>query len=203
MLPTGLAIVGASQKALEARKRAKCARCFFDFGDMIKTNADGFFPYTPATTLMRGLRESIDMILEEGLENVFARHHRLGESVRRAVQAWGLKLFAKEPKWYSDTVSAICVPDGFDGSDVARFAYLRYNLALGIGLSEVAGKIFRIGHLGDLNELMVLNAITGAEMAMRDVGIEVEPGSGVGAAQEYLRSTAKLINAGSEAITEI
>ena len=117
MLPTGLAIVCASQKALEARKAAKLPRTFFDFDDMIKTNKDGFFPYTPAMTLIRGLRESINLLFEEGLENVFARHNRLAEAVRRAVDAWGLRLCAKEPKWYSDTVSGIYVPEGFNGSD--------------------------------------------------------------------------------------
>ena len=194
MLPTGLAIVAASQKALAAHTSAKCPRCFFDFGDMMRTNKDGFFPYTPATTLFHGLRASIDLLLDEGLENVFARHHRLAEGVRRAVDAWGLKLCAKEAKWYSDTVSAICVPEGFDGNAVARLAYLRYNLSLGLGLSKVAGKVFRIGHLGDLNDLTLLTAIAGSEMAMRDLGIAVELGSGVAAAQEYYRQTAQPVD---------
>ena len=191
MLPTGLAIVGVSQKALEARKTASFPRCFFDFEDMIRTNKDGYFPYTPATTLLRGLRVSLDMLLEEGLDNVFARHHRMAEGVRRAVDAWGLRLCAKEPKWHSDTVSAIMVPEGFNGNDVVKLAYYRYNLSLGVGLTKVAGKLFRIGHLGNLNELMLLQALSGAEMAMRDLGIPVEAGSGVAAAQEYYRSTAK------------
>ncbi len=191
MLPTGLAIVAASEKALEASRTAKCPRCFFDFADMIRTNKDGFFPYTPATTLLRGLRASVDMLLDEGLDNVFARHHRLAEGVRRAVDAWGLRLCAREPKWHSDTVSAILVPDGFDANDVVRLAYLRYNLSLGLGLAKVAGKVFRIGHLGSLNELMILQALAGAEMAMRDLGIPVEAGSGVAAAQEHFRATAK------------
>jgi alanine-glyoxylate transaminase/serine-glyoxylate transaminase/serine-pyruvate transaminase len=196
MLPTGLAIVGVSQKALEARKSAQCPRCFFDFDDMIRTNKDGYFPYTPATSLLRGLRASVDMLLAEGLSNVFARHHRIAEGVRRAVDAWGLELCAREPKWYSDTVSAICVPEGFDGNEVARVAYGRYNLSLGLGLSKVAGKVFRIGHLGSLNELMVLSAITGSEMAMCDLGIAIRPGSGVAAAQEYYRQTARPIDLG-------
>jgi alanine-glyoxylate transaminase/serine-glyoxylate transaminase/serine-pyruvate transaminase len=191
MLPCGLAIVCASQKALEARKAAKLPRTFFDFDDMIKTNKDGFFPYTPAMTLIRGLRESVNLLFEEGLENVFARHNRLAEAVRRAVDAWGLRLCAKEPKWYSDTVSGIYVPEGFNGSDVVKVAYQRYNMSLGVGLNKVAGKIFRIGHLGDLNELMILSAIVGSEMSMRDIGIDIEPGSGVAAAEEFLRSTAE------------
>ena len=190
MLPAGLAILCASDKALEARKMATCPRCYFDFEDMIRTNRDGFFPYTPPMSLIRGLRASVDLLLGEGLDNVFARHHRLAEGVRRAVDAWGLALCAKDPKWYSDTVSAICVPEGFDGNAVAKLAYLRYGLSLGLGLSKVAGKVFRIGHLGDLNELMVLSGLSGAEMAMRDLGIPVEAGSGVAAAQEYYRATA-------------
>ena len=193
MLPTGLAIVAASQKALEARKSAKFHRCFFDFEDMIKTNKDGYFPYTPAMTLIRGLRASVDMLLEEGLENVFARHHRLAEGVRKAVAAWDLSLCATEPKWHSDTVSAICVPDGFDGNQVAKLAYQRYNLSLGLGLSKVAGKVFRIGHLGSINEIMLLSGVAGAEMAMKDLGIGIDLGSGVAAAQAYYRYTAKPI----------
>ena len=197
MLPTGLAIVAASQKALEARKSAKFHRCFFDFEDMIKTNKDGYFPYTPAMTLIRGLRASVDMLLEEGLENVFARHHRLAEGVRKAVAAWDLSLCAAEPKWYSDTVSAICVPDGFDGNQVAKLAYQRYNLSLGLGLSKVAGKVFRIGHLGSINEIMLLSGLAGAEMAMKDLGIGIDLGSGVAAAQAYYRYTAKPIEISS------
>ena len=191
MLPTGLAIVAASEKALALHETAACPRCFFDFGDMMRTNRDGFFPYTPATTLLRGLRASVDMLLDEGLDNVFARHHRLAEGVRRAVSAWGLELCAAAPQWYSDTVSAVRVPEGFDGNEVARLAYLRYDLSLGLGLSQVAGKVFRIGHLGNLNDLMLLGAVAGAEMAMRDLGIDVEAGSGVAAASEYYRQTAR------------
>jgi alanine-glyoxylate transaminase / serine-glyoxylate transaminase / serine-pyruvate transaminase len=140
---------------------------------------------------LRGLRAAVDMLLEEGLDNVFARHHRMAEAVRRAVSAWGLKLVAKAPRWHSDTVSAIYVPEGFDGNEVVRHAYRRYNLALSVSLAKIAGKAFRIGHLGDLNELMVLTPLTGAEMAMKDLGIPIELGSGVAAAQEYLRTTSK------------
>ncbi|MEE9479684.1 MAG: aminotransferase class V-fold PLP-dependent enzyme [Kiloniellales bacterium] len=191
MLPPGLAIVCASQKALEAHKQATSRRCYFDFDDMIKTNKDGYFPYTPATHMLHGLRAALDMLLEEGLDNVFARHHRLAEGVRHAVGAWGLSLVAKEPKWYSDTVSAIYLPEGFNGNDMVKLAYVRYHLSLGVGLSKVAGKVFRIGHLGDLNELMLMSALAGSEMAMRDIGVQIEPGSGVAAAEEYYRSTAK------------
>jgi alanine-glyoxylate transaminase / serine-glyoxylate transaminase / serine-pyruvate transaminase len=187
MLPAGLGIVCASQKALAAMKDATCRRAYFDFADHMRANPTGYFPYTPALTLLHGLRESLAMLQEEGLDNVFARHRHLADGARAAVRAWGLKLCAKEPKWHSDTVTAIMVPHGFNGADVIDRAYRRYNLALGAGLSQMAGKLFRIGHLGDLNELMLLAAISGAEMAMNDVGIEVELGSGVAAAQAEFR----------------
>jgi alanine-glyoxylate transaminase/serine-glyoxylate transaminase/serine-pyruvate transaminase len=190
MLPTGLAIVAASPKALEAHKTAKCPRCFYDFADMIRNNKDGYFPYTPATTLMRGLRASLDMLFAEGIDNVFARHRRMAEGVRAAVAAWGLTLCAKQPKWHSDTVSAICVPKEFNSDDVVKTAYHRYRLSLGVGLSKVAGRVFRIGHIGHMNELMILQALAGCEMAMRDVGIPVAAGSGVAAAEEHFRTTA-------------
>jgi alanine-glyoxylate transaminase / serine-glyoxylate transaminase / serine-pyruvate transaminase len=190
MLPPGLGLVCASPRALAAREYAKCPRVFFDFGDMIKANATGYFPYTPSLPLLYGLRESLDIMFAEGLDNIFARHHRLAEGVRAAVRAWGLKLCAKAPKWHSDTVSAILVPEGVNGAEVIDVAFRRYNLALGAGLARLAGKLFRIGHLGDLNELMLLAAIAGAEMAMRDVGIKVTAGAGVAAAAEYYRSTA-------------
>jgi alanine-glyoxylate transaminase/serine-glyoxylate transaminase/serine-pyruvate transaminase len=190
MLPTGLGLVCASQKALEARKQAQLPRTYFDFEDMIKTNESGNFPYTPNMIMIRGLRESLNMLFEEGLENVFARHHRLAEGTRRAVDGWGLKLCAKEPKWYSDTVTAVYVPEGIDGQELVKHAQKHFNLHMGGGLRKVAGKIFRIGHLGDLNELMLVSAIAGAEMSMRDLGANVEPGSGVAAACEYWRDTA-------------
>jgi len=190
MLPAGLGIVCASQKALTAMKDAKCRRAYFEFGDHVKSNSTGYFPYTPALPLLHGLRESLAMLEEEGLENVSVRHRHLANGTRAAVEAWDLKLCAKEPKWHSDTVSAIMVPRGVNGAEVIDRAYRRYNLALGAGLSQMAGKLFRIGHLGDLNELMLLGAISGAEMAMNDIGIEVELGSGVAAAQAEFRGAA-------------
>ncbi len=191
MLPAGLGIVCVSQKALDARASAKLHRTFFSFDDMIAANDKGFFPYTPNTLFLRALREAVNMLFEEGLENVFARHRRIATAVRKAVQAWGLRLVAKEPKWHSDTVSAIQVPEGFDGNEVVRHAYKFYDLALSVSLGKIAGKAFRIGHLGDLNEMMILTPIAGAEMAMNDLGIKVKLGSGVAAAQEYLCSTKK------------
>lgn len=190
MLPTGLGIVCMSEKALAMRESATLPRTFFSFDDMIATNDNGFFPYTPNTIYLRGLRESVDMLLEEGLENVFKRHNRMATAVRKAVEAWGLSLVAEDESLYSDTVSAVRVPDGFDGNKVAGHAYKYYNLALSISLGKIAGTAFRIGHLGDLNEMMVMTPIVGAEMAMKDIGIPIELGSGVAAAQEYLRTTA-------------
>lgn len=189
MLPAGLGLVAVSRKALAATADAKSRRCYFDLGDMIKANATGYFPYTPALPMLYGLRESLNMIFEEGLETIFFRHRYLAEGVRAAVTSgWRLQLCAKQPKWYSDTVSAILVPEGINAGHVIDVAFRRYNLALGAGLARVAGKLFRIGHLGDLNELMLMGAIAGAEMAMQDVGIKVTPGSGVAAASEYWRS---------------
>lgn len=190
MLPTGLAIVAVSPKALEAHKTSKLPRCFFDFDDMIRTNKDGYFPYTPATTLMRGLRASLDMLFKEGLDNVFARHHRLAEGARLAVAAWGLTICAKEPKWHSDTVTAICVPKGFNSDDVVNTAYYRYKMSLGMGLSKVAGRVFRLGHIGNMNEIMILQGLAGIEMALMDIGIPLEAGSGVAAAQQHFRKHA-------------
>jgi alanine-glyoxylate transaminase/serine-glyoxylate transaminase/serine-pyruvate transaminase len=190
MLPAGLGILAVSQKALAKYDSAKLHRVFFDLGDMIKNNATGYFPYTPSLPLLYGLREAIDMLLEEGLDNVFARHHRLAEGTRAAVKGWGLELCAREPRWYSDTVTAVMVPPGVNGAEVIDVAYRRYNLALGAGLARMAGRLFRIGHLGDLNELMLLGGLAGAEMAMRDAGVQIEPGSGVAAAEEYWRRTA-------------
>lgn len=190
MLPAGMGVTCVSQKALEISKTAKSPRCYFDYADMVNSNAQGYFPYTPSIPMMYGLRESLAIIAEEGLENIFARHTHLARGVRAAVfEGWRLKLCATEPKWYSDTVSAIMVPDGINGAEVISRAFKRYNLALGAGLSKVAGKLFRIGHLGDLNELMLLGAIAGAEMAMLDVGVKIEPGSGVAAAQKLWRSS--------------
>ncbi len=195
MLPAGMALLCFSPRALAARKKAKCARCFLDIQDHINTNKDGFFPYTPSVPMLRGLRASIDLLLGEGLQNVFDRHYRLAEGVRRAVRAWGLKPCAASPKWYSDTVTAIMAPPSVNAAEVIHIAYHRYNVSLGAGLSKVAGKVFRIGHLGDNNEVRMLAALGGLEMAMRDAGMRVKAGSGVGAAVDYYRSTAKKIPA--------
>ena len=185
MMPTGLAIVGVSEKALDACAGSNLPSSYFNFHDMLKMNKQGYFPYTPAATLLRGLRASIDMLTDEGLSNVVARHHRLANGVRAAVDAWGLRNCAVAPNWHSDTVTAILVPDGHNANDVIQAAYHNYGVSLGGGLGKVAGKVFRIGHLGWLNETMVLQALGGTEMALRDAGISFKAGSGVGAAVEY------------------
>jgi alanine-glyoxylate transaminase/serine-glyoxylate transaminase/serine-pyruvate transaminase len=191
MLPAGLGITCVSQKALAAAKVAKSRRCYFDYGDMVTTNASGYFPYTPSIPMLHGLRESLKMLAEEGLQNVLTRHSYLAGGVRAAVlEGWKLKLCATEPKWYSDTVSAVMVTEGINGADIITRAFKRYNLALGAGLARMAGRLFRIGHLGDCNELMLMGALAGCEMAMVDCGMKIAPGSGVAAAADYWRRNA-------------
>jgi alanine-glyoxylate transaminase / serine-glyoxylate transaminase / serine-pyruvate transaminase len=193
MLPPGLAIVGFSDKAMAATKTAKLPRTFFDVQDMAKGYANNAYPYTPAVGLLNGLNEACRMLLDEGLENVFARHHRIAEGVRRAVRAWGLELCAALPEVYSDTVSAIRTPDGFNATDIVSHAAQTYGVAFGTGLGEVAGKVFRIGHLGSLTDVMTLSGLATAEMCMVDLGLDITLGSGVAAAQEFYRATPALV----------
>jgi alanine-glyoxylate transaminase/serine-glyoxylate transaminase/serine-pyruvate transaminase len=188
MLPPGLAVLSVSAKALEASAALgdrAMERCYFSFADMVTTNDAGYFPYTPPTPLLHGLRASLDLLFEEELPQVYARHHRLAEGVRRGVDALGLELCAADPVWESDTVTAIRVPDGVDSNDVVRIAYDRYRTSFGVGLSEVAGVVFRIGHLGDCNEVMCLTALAAAEISLYDAGAKVDFGAGVAAAQDY------------------
>ncbi len=189
MLATGMAILGVSPKALDAMESAKLPRTFFDFRDMMNANASGGFPYTPPLQLIFGMRESLTMLFEEGLENVYDRHFRLAEGVRRAVDAWGLKLVAHSPDLYSDTVSAIYVPDGFDSNALTDHAFNAYGVSFGIGLGEMNGKAFRIGHLGSLTDVMCLSGLGAIEMAMADLDYPITLGSGVAAAQEYYRNS--------------
>ncbi len=188
MLATGMAILCVSDKAQEAMASAKLHRTFFDFRDMMAANASGGFPYTPPLQLIYGMRESLKMLFEEGLDNVYARHHRLAEGVRRATDAWGLKLVAQSPDLYSDTVSAIYVPDGFDSNALTDHAFNAYGVSFGIGLGQLNGKAFRIGHLGSLTDVMVLSGLSAIEMAMADLNYPISLGSGVAAAQEFYRS---------------
>ena len=187
MLPAGLAISCVSQKALETAKTANLPRAYYDYQDMLKINETGYWPYTNPMPLLRGLREALNMMMEEGLDNIYSRHKFLAEAVQKASSAWGLKLCAKDPSLYSNTVTAIMVPEGIDSTDVVKTAYNKYNTSFGGGLNKVAGKLFRIGHLGDLNSTMILGAISTAELAMYDVGIKFELGSGVAAAIKHLK----------------
>lgn len=185
MLPAGLGILAVSEKAMAASAEATMRRAYFEFSDMVKLNADGYFPYTPPTQLLHGLRVSLDRIMDEGLDTVIARHHRLAEGVRRGIAAWGLDLVAEHHTLYSDTVSAIRVPQDVDAREVLRIAYEDYNTSFGSGLARLAGKVFRIGHLGDMNEGMCLTALSVAELALARAGVPVTFGSGVGAAQNW------------------
>lgn len=188
MLPPGLGVLSVSQKALDAHAAlgdGGMERAYFSFADMVMHNDGGYFPATPPTPLLHGMRAALDLLFAEGLPQVYARHHRLAEGVRRGVAALGLDLCALDPALVSDTVTAIRVPDGIDSGDVVRIAYDRYRTSFGGGLSKVAGIVFRIGHLGDCNEVMCLSALAAAEISLHDAGAKVELGAGVAAAQNY------------------
>ncbi|KAJ7012792.1 serine--glyoxylate aminotransferase-like [Populus alba x Populus x berolinensis] len=193
-LPTGMGIVCASPKALEASETAKSFRVFFDWKDYLKFYKLGtFWPYTPSIQLLYGLREALDLLFVEGLDNVIARHARLGKATRLAVEAWGLKNCTQKEEWFSDTVTAVLVPPYIDSAEIVRRGWKRYNLSLGLGLNKVAGKVFRIGHLGNLNELQLLGCLAGVEMILKDVGYPVKLGSGVAAACAFLQNSTPLI----------
>lgn len=189
MLPAGLAILGVSPKAIAAMDTATLPRTFFDFKDMTAAYARGGYPYTPSVGLIAGLAHAIDLLESEGLDNVYARHHRLAEGVRRAVFAWGMTPYAASADLYSDTVTAVKLPPGCDGTALVQLAASKYGMAFGVGLGEVAGKVFRIGHLGMLTDAMVLSGLAVAEMCMADLGWPVKLGSGVAAAQEFYRGS--------------
>jgi alanine-glyoxylate transaminase / serine-glyoxylate transaminase / serine-pyruvate transaminase len=190
MLPPGLAILAIGERAREASRSARCPRSFWDWGPILERNRLGEFPSTPATVHFFGLKESLAILSEEGLPNVFRRHARLAESCRRAVQAMGLQLLARSPAEYSNTLTAVCMPEGFDSDAFVAHAHKRLNFSLGIGLGKVKGKIFRIGHLGSLNELELLGALAGVEMALQSFGVKIPVGAGLAAAENYLLETA-------------
>jgi len=194
MLPPGMAILAVSQKALQASRSAKCPRFFWDWAPVLERNARGEFPYTPATALLFGLRESLAMLAEEGLPSVFLRHHRMAEACRRAVLAMGLKLLVKNPAECSNTLTAVCMPDGFDSDAYIAHAQRSLEIPFGPGLGEVKGKIFRIGHLGSLNELELLGALAGVEMTLKSFGVNIPLGAGLAAAEGYFLQSAS--NAG-------
>lgn len=185
MLPPGLSFNAVSEKALEAGKSAQLAKSYWDWQDMLKFNADGFFPYTPATNLLYGLRETVAMLHEEGLENVFARHQRLAAATRCAVAAWGLENFSIDPTEHSSTVTAVLAPQSFDADELHRVVLERFDMSLGAGLGKLKGEVFRIGHLGHFNELMLAGTLCGIEMGLSAAGAGFSKG-GVAAALEYL-----------------
>ncbi|WP_136440144.1 L-aspartate--glyoxylate aminotransferase BhcA [Pacificoceanicola onchidii] len=189
MLPPGLAITAFSEKAIAASKTAQLPRTYFDISDMAKGYAANAYPYTPAVGLLNGLNDACQLLLAEGLDNVFARHTRIADGVRAAVGVWGLELCATSPDVYSDTVSAIRTPEGFNATQIVEHAAQTYGVAFGTGLGEVAGKVFRIGHLGSLTDVMALSGLATAEMVMADLGLPIKLGSGVAAAQEHYRAT--------------
>jgi len=185
MLPPGLSFNAISDKALAATKTANLPASYWNWADMLQPNREGFFPYTPATNLLFGLRESISMLLEEGLEQVFTRHTRLAEATRRAVAAWGLELLCLEPLNYSDALTAVRMPSGFDADEFRKVVLDEFDMSLGNGLGKVAGEVFRIGHLGSFNELMMVGTLAGVEMGLAAGGVPHHPG-GVAAAMEWL-----------------
>jgi len=188
MLPPGLGLNAISDKALNASKSAGLPRSFWDWQAMLNANKSGFFPYTPATNLLYGLREAIRMLEEEGLPNVFARHNRHAEATRRAVRAWGLEILCETPQEYSSSLTAVMMPKGFEADALLDTVLDRFDMSLGIGLGKVKGKIFRIGHLGDFNDLMLAGTLAGIEMGLSLAGIPFKKG-GVAAALEYLEDT--------------
>jgi alanine-glyoxylate transaminase/serine-glyoxylate transaminase/serine-pyruvate transaminase len=190
MLPPGLGFNAVSDKALAAAKQGGMPRSYWDWEDMLKNNASGFFPYTPATNLLYGLREALAMLREEGLPNVFARHARHGEATRRAVRAWDLEILCAEPAEYSNVLTAVMMPKGHD-ADAFRAAVLeRFDMSLGTGLAKLAGKVFRIGHLGDLNDLTLMGTLAGVEMGLAVAGVPHRAG-GAQEAMKYLVSNAQ------------
>jgi alanine-glyoxylate transaminase/serine-glyoxylate transaminase/serine-pyruvate transaminase len=187
MLPPGLGFTAMSEKALAAAKTNKMPRSYWDWQEMLKPNAGGFFPYTPATTLIYGLREAITMLLEEGLDQVFARHQRLGAATRAAVRGWGLEVLCLDPAEYSPVLTAVLMPPGHDADQFRKAVLENFNMSLGTGLAKLAGKVFRIGHLGECNDLILMGALTGVEMGLAAAGVPHRAG-GVGAAMRELEA---------------
>ncbi|HJU31429.1 MAG TPA: aminotransferase class V-fold PLP-dependent enzyme [Hyphomicrobiaceae bacterium] len=190
MLPPGLSFNAVSAKALAAAKDSRAAKLFWSWEEMLPHNKNGFFPYTPATNLLYALAESIDMLHEEGLDRVFARHDRLAEATRSAVRAWGLENLCRDPKYYSPVLTAVVMPEGHNADTYRKVVLDHFDVSLGTGLTKVAGKVFRIGHLGDTNDLTIIATLAGCEMGLALAGVPHKAG-GVQAAMDYLRSTAK------------
>jgi len=189
MLPPGLGFNAIGPKALKVHAKAGLPRSYWDWSEMLAPNAKGFFPYTPATNLLYGLVEAIDMLEEEGLANVFARHDRLAEATRRAVQAWGLEIQCREPRHNSSSLTAIRMPEGHSADAYRKVVLANFDMSLGSGLSKVADRLFRIGHLGDFNDLMLMGTLSGCEMGLELAQVPHQKG-GVDAAMRYLAETA-------------
>ena len=185
LLPPGLSFNAISSKALDAYKNSDLPKSYWDWEPMIENNKKGYFPYTPATNLLYGLDEAINILTEEGLENVFNRHNRFAEATRIAVNAWGLEILCKNPNEYSSSLTAVLVPEGHDSDSLRKIILDDYNMSLGTGLAKVAGKVFRIGHLGDFNELMLAGTLSGVEMGLMKSKIPFNKG-GILKALEYL-----------------
>ena len=185
LLPPGLGFNAMSEKALAATGSARLSRSYWEWRPMLEDNAEGFFPYTPPTNLLYGLREALDMLFEEGLENVFGRHDRHAEATRRAVRVWGLEILCENPEEYSGSLTAVLVPDGYDADKLRRVILENFNMSLGTGLGKLKGKVFRIGHLGDFNDLMLVGTLGGVEMGLAVAGIPFSEG-GVTTALHYL-----------------
>jgi len=190
MLPPGLGFNAVSDRALVAAKAARLPKSYFSWEDMLSANKEGFFPYTPATNLLYGLAEAVDMLHEEGLARVFARHDRHAEGVRRAVKAWGLEIWCKDPRYYSSSLTAILMPSGHSADAFRRTALEHFDVSLGTGLSKIAGKVFRIGHLGDTNDLTMIATLAGVEMGLKLAGVPHQP-AGVRTAMDYFAGTAR------------
>ena len=186
MLPPGLGFNAVSEKALAFARKGETAKQFWSWEEMIPHNARGFFPSTPATNLLYGLDVAIDMLNEEGLERVFARHQRHGEATRRAVAAWGLETICLDPRLHSPVLTGVMLPQGRDSDVFKAIALDRFDISLGAGLGRLAGKAFRIGHLGEINDLTLIGALAGVEMSLPLAGVDCEA-SGVIAAMTYLR----------------
>ena len=187
MLPPGMSFNAVSDKALAANKTAKLTKSFWAWDEMLTMNKQGFFPYTPATQMLHGLSVGIEMLHEEGLDNVFARHDRLAEATRRAIKVWGLDIICRDPKYYSPTITAVLLPDGHNADEVRNLALDHFNISYGTSFGPFSGKYFRIGHLGDTNDLTILGALAGTEMALMLAGVPIKKG-GVQAAMDYIVS---------------
>jgi alanine-glyoxylate transaminase/serine-glyoxylate transaminase/serine-pyruvate transaminase len=197
MLPPGLSFNAVSEKALAASRAAKLPRSYWSWDEMLGPNKTGFFPYTPATNLLYGLREALRMLEEEGLENVFRRHDRHAEATRRAVRAWGLEILCANPAEYSSALTAVLMPEGHSEVDFRKVVLERYNMSLGSGLGKIANKVFRIGHLGDFNDLTLIGTLAGVEMGLGNAGVPHKKG-GVDAAMAYLSGAEEPARGGVE-----